>query len=75
MRSVKYSLALACLGGLAAFASCTLITDVDRSKIPNSDASTPAVGGEANGGGNSGGASSAGDSAVLGEAGNAGSTN
>ncbi|HWZ90983.1 MAG TPA: hypothetical protein VNW92_19110, partial [Polyangiaceae bacterium] len=42
MRSVKYSLALASLGGLVAFVSCTLITDVDRSKIPNTDASASA---------------------------------
>lgn len=38
MRSVKHSLALASLGVLVASASCTLITDVDRSKIPSTDA-------------------------------------
>ena len=41
MRSVKTSLALASLGVLVASASCTLITDVDRSKIPAADAGTP----------------------------------
>ena len=41
MRSVKNSLALASLGVLIASASCTLITDVDRSKIPTTDAGTP----------------------------------
>jgi len=44
MRSVKYTLALASLGALVAFASCTLITDVDRSQIPASDASTGEAG-------------------------------
>ena len=52
MRSLKYSLALASLGGLLAFASCTLITDVDRSKIPGPDASTGEEAGDSNGGGN-----------------------
>lgn len=63
MRSLKYSLALASLGGLLAFASCTLITDVDRSKIPSPDASTgdEATGGSANPG--------AGDAGNTGEAG------
>ena len=54
MRSLKYTLALASLGGLVAFASCTLITDVDRSKIPNPDASTPAEAGDSNVGGGGG---------------------
>ena len=45
MRSVKHSLALASLGVLIASASCTLITDVDRSKIQsNTDAGLPPAG-------------------------------
>ena len=54
MRSVKYTLAFASLGGLLAVASCTLITDVDRSKIPTGDGSGGDAG--AASGGASGGA-------------------
>jgi hypothetical protein len=72
MRSLKYSLALASLGGLLAIASCTLITDVDRSKIPSPDASTGDEAGQSNGGGNNaggGGASGGGTGEAAGEAG------
>ncbi len=70
MRSVKYTLALASIGALLAFASCTLITDVDRSKIPSADAST----GEGGGGNSAGKGGGAGQADVTGDAGNAGST-
>ena len=68
MRSVKYSLALASLGVLIASASCTLITDVDRSKIPNTDAGTPT------GEGGDDSASNAGSGNVENTGGAAGST-
>ena len=75
MRSVKFTLALASLGALVAFASCTLITDVDRSKIPTNDAS-PGDAGEGNNGGSSGkgGSSSAGAAGVGDEAGSGGTS-
>ncbi|HKY37481.1 MAG TPA: hypothetical protein VJN18_16175 [Polyangiaceae bacterium] len=38
-------LLLASLGALVAVASCTLITDVDRSKIPDGQAGTPSSSG------------------------------
>ncbi len=62
MRSVKYTLALASLGALVTFASCTLITDVDRSKIPAADAS-PGDAGEGNSGGSTSGSGGAGNRA------------
>src|SRR3954462_5842887 len=73
MRSLKLTLALASLGGLLAFASCTLITDVDRSKIPNPDASTGEEAGESNGGGSTpGGGGSTSVGGTTGEAGEPG---
>jgi hypothetical protein len=83
MRSVKISLALASLSAFVGLASCTLITDVDRSKIPTDDAgATPGEGGdssvgggsEAAGAGGSGGNSDLGGAGADAEAGVAGVT-
>ncbi|HEY5377648.1 MAG TPA: hypothetical protein VIK01_28405 [Polyangiaceae bacterium] len=64
MPSVKFTLALASLGALVAFASCTLITDVDRSKIPNPDGGLSGDAGQAgastSNGGKGGGGSAGG---------------
>ncbi len=44
MRSVTISLALASLSAFVGLSSCTLITDVDRSKIPTDGSSNPSGG-------------------------------
>lgn len=77
-------LVLASFGVLLAAASCTLITDVDRSKIPDGastggDGTTPQGGdtsnaGQPNAGGNAGTSGSAGSSGSSSLAGSAGDT-
>jgi hypothetical protein len=69
MRSVKISLALACLSAFVALASCTLITDVDRSKIPPDGGTTLGEGGsDAGGSVDLGGAAGIGAAGVAGAA-------
>jgi hypothetical protein len=60
MRTLKPTLALASLVGFFTAASCTLITDVDRTKIPTDTgpaAGAPGTGGMSGGGGTTGGTS------------------
>jgi len=65
MRTLNPSLALASLVGFLTAASCTLITDVDRTKIPT-DAGTQAEGGSGGTGGSTGGTSTGGTSGDAG---------
>jgi hypothetical protein len=70
MRTLNPSLALASLVGFLAAASCTLITDVDRTKIPT-DAGAQA--GETGAGGSTGGSSTGGSAGQAGGGEEAGS--
>jgi hypothetical protein len=73
MRSVKIPLALASLSAFVALSSCTLITDVDRSKIPP-DGGTALGEGGSDAGGSVDLSGAAGVGAEAGAAGVAGAT-
>jgi hypothetical protein len=75
---LPHPLLLASFGVLVAAASCTLITDVDRSKIPDGVAGAPGSAGDGNlppSGGGETGQNTGGAPEVVGGAGGAGSSN
>ncbi len=77
MRTLNPSLALASLVGFLTAASCTLITDVDRTKIPTdagAEGGSPGTGGSGGKGGSSGKGGTGGDSGSGGTGGGTGGT-
>jgi hypothetical protein len=77
MRTLKPSLALASLVGFLTAASCTLITDVDRTKIPTDagpEGGAPGTGGSSGSGGKGGSSGKGGTGGDSGAGGTGGST-